>query len=509
MSNKSALGAFSPYNPDYGKNAALLAFAATMLQNAGRQPFGRGAPISTAQALGSGALAGLGAYGQAEQQQYARTKPNYQVINDQLVSITPPTERGGKPTIETIQDLRSSTDNLGKYDPSDYTTDSWNKFLTTKNPKDLDRYVAPKDKIGTYDPSDYTPKSWSKFERTKMSADLVFRDKTQAQAHKEPKAQYLYEDKNGDGIFSEEERRLVNTKFDSNTGEMSYAYQSPKTDEEKGWHKQDKDNPEVFVPTGLTKHFQKQEWKDAADAAKEGAMALSRSEQTYLAEKFIITGKFPPFGRGYYANLNKVAVMRRAFELQREAGITEVDYALNSEYLNALGSAERQLSKQFNMVKAFEDTARRNIKLVRMTNERFTRSGVPIIDVFLNPSRAKTLNEADQADMKLAIKTLTDEYAKILSGNMGNAPLSDDSRKSAAELLNTEMKSSTIESVLDMMELEMENRVKGFNSQFRFMRDERMRILKGETLEGKKVLPVPLMNLPADQPDSGWVDVKS
>ena len=95
---------FSPNNPDYGRNAGLLAFAATMLQNAGRQPFGQGAPMSTAQALGSGALAGLGAYGQAEQQQYARTKPNYQVINDKLVSITPPSERGGTPTVEEVAD---------------------------------------------------------------------------------------------------------------------------------------------------------------------------------------------------------------------------------------------------------------------------------------------------------------------------------------------------------------------------------------------------------------------
>ena len=109
MSNKSALGAFSPYNPNYGRNAALLAFGATMLQNAGRQPFGRGAPISTAQALGSGALAGLGAYGQAEQQQYARTKPNYQVINDKLVSITPSSERGGTPTIKEIADYGTPT----------------------------------------------------------------------------------------------------------------------------------------------------------------------------------------------------------------------------------------------------------------------------------------------------------------------------------------------------------------------------------------------------------------
>jgi len=109
MSNKSALGTFSPYNPDYGRNAGLLAFAATMLQNAGRQPFGRGAPISTAQALGSGALAGLGAYTQAEQQQYARTKPNYQVINDKLVSITPPTERGGTPTVEEVADYGTPT----------------------------------------------------------------------------------------------------------------------------------------------------------------------------------------------------------------------------------------------------------------------------------------------------------------------------------------------------------------------------------------------------------------
>ena len=104
MSNRSALGIFSPSNPDYGRNAGLLAFAATMLQNAGRQPFGQGAPMSTAQALGSGALAGLGAYGQAEQQQYARTKPNYQVINDKLVSITPPSERGGTPTVEEVAD---------------------------------------------------------------------------------------------------------------------------------------------------------------------------------------------------------------------------------------------------------------------------------------------------------------------------------------------------------------------------------------------------------------------
>ena len=102
MSNKSALGIFSPYNPDYGKNAALVAFGATMLQNAGRQPFGRGAPMTTAQGVGSAALAGLGAYTQAEQQQYARTKPNYQVINDKLVSITPPSERGGTPTVEEV-----------------------------------------------------------------------------------------------------------------------------------------------------------------------------------------------------------------------------------------------------------------------------------------------------------------------------------------------------------------------------------------------------------------------
>jgi hypothetical protein len=104
MSNKSALGAFSPYNPNYGRNAALVAFGATMLQNAGRQPFGRGAPMTTAQGVGSAALAGLGAYGQAEQQQYARTKPNYQVINDKLVSITPPSERGGTPTVEEVAD---------------------------------------------------------------------------------------------------------------------------------------------------------------------------------------------------------------------------------------------------------------------------------------------------------------------------------------------------------------------------------------------------------------------
>ena len=109
MSNKSALGAFSPYNPDYGKNAALLAFAATMLQNAGRQPFGRGAPMTTAQGVGSAALAGLGAYGQAAQQQYARTKPNYQVINDKLVSITPSSERGGTPTIKEIADYGTPT----------------------------------------------------------------------------------------------------------------------------------------------------------------------------------------------------------------------------------------------------------------------------------------------------------------------------------------------------------------------------------------------------------------
>jgi len=109
MSNKSALGIFSPYNPDYGKNAALVAFGATMLQNAGRQPFGRGAPMTTAQGVGSAALAGLGAYTQAEQQQYARTKPNYQVINDKLVSITPPTERGGTPTVEEVANYSDPT----------------------------------------------------------------------------------------------------------------------------------------------------------------------------------------------------------------------------------------------------------------------------------------------------------------------------------------------------------------------------------------------------------------
>jgi len=124
----------------------LLALGAQMLQASGPSPV----KTSVGQALGQGLMAGQqaqqGSLQQALQAQLMQSQiqKNKQVQQQKLINV------GAGGTVidpETGKVVYSNPANqggqIGNYNPGDYTPGSFAKFLQTRNPADLQRYVAP------------------------------------------------------------------------------------------------------------------------------------------------------------------------------------------------------------------------------------------------------------------------------------------------------------------------------------------------------------------------------
>lgn len=136
--------------PDAKKAAqrqALLAAASQLMSAGGPSP----TRVSFGQALGPALMAGQQAAGQAGQDMLQamllktklqqKQQPKRYVVKGALV------DENGNPIYESPA---TTGDGIGDYQPGNYTPQSWAKFVKTKNPEDLERYVTPRQE---YSPS--------------------------------------------------------------------------------------------------------------------------------------------------------------------------------------------------------------------------------------------------------------------------------------------------------------------------------------------------------------------
>jgi hypothetical protein len=96
---------------------------------------------------------------------------------------------------------------------------------------------------------------------------------------------------------------------------------------------------------------------------------------------------------------------------------------------------------------------------------------------WINAGKRAVTGDPTLAAYDLAIKTVSNEYAKIVSGSMGNQQLAESEIKKVEGLLNAAKTQQDVDAVLNLMKQETHNRMAGFKEQKKELMD---------TMRGKK-----------------------
>jgi hypothetical protein len=180
------------------------------------------------------------------------------------------------------------------------------------------------------------------------------------------------------------------------------------------------------------------------------------------AARYNVDGTLPPLGLGKDGASLRRMVLNRAAELA--TGTDPTAQRVNQLDAGAARSALGQLSKSQAMSAAFEQTANANANLALGLSKLNDRTGVPMLNAGLQAWRTGS-GSPEATQFAAANETFVNEYAKIMSGGMGNGPVSDAARSKAHDLLTTSMTPAQYEGNVKLLQTEMANRMKGFEDQ--------------------------------------------
>lgn len=198
-------------------------------------------------------------------------------------------------------------------------------------------------------------------------------------------------------------------------------------------------------------------------AAKMAQADLTPEALNNAAENYRITGNLPAMGMGGLAV--KAKILNRAAEMAAEngdqAGATVARQVANKANVAALS----QVTKQEQMVGAFEKNANMNADLALSLAGAASNTGVPVVTGWVQSGMKNIAGDPAISKFHAATETFINEYAKIMSGSMGNTAISDAARTHAHSLLSTAMEPEQYKGVIGVLKIEMGNRMKGFAQQ--------------------------------------------
>lgn len=216
---------------------------------------------------------------------------------------------------------------------------------------------------------------------------------------------------------------------------------------------------------GLNKNTGRMEAIPQTEAVTAPA-TLSGDALDSAAGRYKLDGTLPPnLGRGIQGQANTVKILNRAAEMARDAGDTPEAGRIGQLAAKANAGALNELSKRESQVSAFERTFVKNTQLVESLSDKVDRTGVPILNKWINSGKRAVLGDPDLSSFDAAIKGAVNEYTKIVSGSMGNVAMAEGEIKKIEDLLSAAQTPEQVKAVLKTMRTETQNRMSGFAEQ--------------------------------------------
>jgi len=213
--------------------------------------------------------------------------------------------------------------------------------------------------------------------------------------------------------------------------------------------------------------------QDLVDARKreelQGAeTAFSPEAIANAAARYNIDGTLPPMGMGKTGSMGRSAILNKAAELAR--GVSGEDQRVAQIDNKAASGALTKLVAQQTMISAFEKNAVKNADMALELSAKVDRTGVPILNTWIQAGQKSVTGNPEVAQFHAATETFVNEYAKIMSGSMGNTAVSDSARAHAHSLLSTAQTPQTYAAVVSTLKQEMSNRMAGLEEEKQLLR---------------------------------------
>lgn len=185
----------------------------------------------------------------------------------------------------------------------------------------------------------------------------------------------------------------------------------------------------------------------------------------FAAQMYLKTGVMPSLGAG--SSKMRQEIIARAAEINAGTGMSSAEGAEQMVANKATSAGILQLQKQKTMVGAFEKNAMKNADIALRLSNQTDRTGTPVFNTWLQRGQKSISGNPTVSAFNAANETFVNEYAKIMSGSMGNTPVSDSARAHAHEMLSTTQTKEQYNAVLKVLKEEMKNRMIGFEEELK------------------------------------------
>jgi hypothetical protein len=197
------------------------------------------------------------------------------------------------------------------------------------------------------------------------------------------------------------------------------------------------------------------------ESLEDSANSFTPEAINNAAARYNIDGTLPPMGMGKGGSAARAKILNRAAELARDTSGT--DQRVNQLTTKTSASILLQLKKTKTMIKAFEEMANKNADIALEMSDKVDRTGTPVINRWILAGNNKLAGDVDTATFNTAVNVFANEYAKIMSGSMGNTPVSDSAREEAHKILNTAQTTAQLSANIKLLQREMKNRLIGLD----------------------------------------------
>lgn len=171
----------------------------------------------------------------------------------------------------------------------------------------------------------------------------------------------------------------------------------------------------------------------------------------------------PPLGMGKEAAAMRRAILAEATKQWKAMGISPGEANVIAAE-NKSGLAElAKIAQMKATVQTAENTASANATQVLTLLGSAGSTGSPIFNAWQQAGRRAT-GDAKVSAFDVAVKTLSTEYARVMSGS-GSTQLSDAARHEADALIHTSMTPDQFRAAIKQMKIDMANRTKGIEQE--------------------------------------------
>jgi hypothetical protein len=199
------------------------------------------------------------------------------------------------------------------------------------------------------------------------------------------------------------------------------------------------------------------------------------------AENYLQTKNLPAVGLSKEGAGIRGAIISRAAQIAKSRGMDSQAASLEAAAYKADSLSLTTIMKQKDFAMSFEKTASKNLDLALSYSNKVDRTGSPLINKWALFVKGQYAGDKDVLALAAAIKTATNEYAKVVTGQTGGAAVSDSARAETEKMLNAAYSPQAFQEIVSLMKQEMNNRKVSYEEQINEINTRLINNQKGTT----------------------------